>query len=57
MMFGETPATDITIVDESTFTVKVPSLTTFGEIPLSMTIHGVEMNMGDYAAFEILASP
>ena len=57
MMFGETPATDITIVDESTFTVKVPSLTTFGEISLSMTIHGVEMNMGGYAAFEILASP
>jgi len=57
MMFGETPATDITIVDESTFTVKVPSLTTFGEISLSMTIHGVEMNMGGYASFEILASP
>lgn len=57
MMFGETPATDITIVDESTFTVKVPSLTTFGEISLSMIIHGVEMNMGGYAAFEILASP
>ena len=57
MMFGETPATDIIIVDESTFTVKVPSLTTFGEISLSMTIHGVEMNMGGYASFEILASP
>lgn len=57
MIFGETVATDITIVDEKTFTVKVPSLTTFGEIPLSMTIHGVEMGMGDYTTFEVLASP
>lgn len=57
MKFGETVATDITIVDEKTFTVKVPSLTTFGEIPLSMTIHGVEMGMGDYTTFEVLASP
>lgn len=57
MMFGETVATDIAIVDEKTFTVKVPSLTTFGKIPLSMTIHGMEMNMGDYAVFEVLASP
>jgi len=57
VMFGETPATDITITGGNTFEVKVPSLTTFGDIPLSMTIHGVEMNMGGYAAFEILASP
>lgn len=57
MKFGETVATDIAIVDEKTFTVKVPSLTTFGEIPLSMTIHGVEMGMGDYTTFEVLASP
>lgn len=57
MKFGETVATDITIVDEKTFTVKVPSLTTFGEIPLSMTIHGVEMGMDDYTTFEVLASP
>lgn len=57
MRFGEAMATDIAIVDDKTFTVKVPSLTTFGKIPLSMTIHGVEMGMGDYTTFEVLASP
>lgn len=57
MKFGETLVTDITLVDEKTFTVKVPSLTTFGETSMSMTIHGIDMNMGQFAKFEILASP